>query len=166
MRVNSEVAVLTKKWDGYSLEFGYEYDFWLARKCKLTRQCVEQLTGLLASLTNSYRLMVGAADEFNRISLAKRSDVEDAIDRASDLGDIIDDILKKLDDKLGDYLDVVCKCDLEIQLLRPGIPLPPSVVSEPQEELEFEEAEPSVADALSASDGEEVPGKSPSEPTE
>lgn len=157
---------MTKKWYNYRLpEFGYESDFWLVRKCKLTKQCVEQLTGLLASLTNSYRLMVGAADEFNRISLAKRSDVEDAIDRASDLGDIIDDILKKLDDKLGDYLDVVCKCDFEVQLIRTGIPLPPSVVSEPQEELEFEQAEPLVADALS-SDGEEVADTSPPEATE
>ena len=122
-------------------EHRYEYDFWTVRDCRLTRQAVEQLTVLLASLTNSYRLLVGSADEFNRISLAKRSDVEDAIDRASDLGEIIDDIIKKLDHKLDDYLEVVSKCDGDIQLIRPGIPLPPPVVSEPQEELEFEETE-------------------------
>lgn len=155
---------MTKKWYRSNLpEFGYECDFWLVRKCKLTKQCVEQLTGLLDSLTNSYRLMVGAADEFNRISLAKRSDVEDAIDRASDLGDIIDDILKKLDDKLGDYLDVVCKCDFEVQLIRTGLSLPPSVVSEPQEELELKEAESLIADVSSVSDKEDIVNTSDTE---
>lgn len=164
--MSSEVAVLTKKRFHYlPPEFMYEYDFWLVRKCRLTKQCVEQLTGLLGSLTNSYRLMVGAAEEFNRISLAKRSDVEDAIERASDLGEIIDDILERLDDKLGDYLDVVCKCDFEIQLMRPGIPQPPSVVSEPQEELEFEEAEPLSYDSPSISDENEEMDRLPSDTT-
>ncbi|NMB12306.1 MAG: hypothetical protein GX977_08470 [Firmicutes bacterium] len=135
---------MTKKWLRQAVcDYGYEYDFWLVRKCRLTKQCIEHLASLLASLTNSYRLMVGAADEFNRISLAKRSDVEDAIDRASDLGEIIDDVLKRLDDELGDYLDVVCRCDFDIQLLRPGIPQP-SVTSEAEEELEFEESAPTA----------------------
>lgn len=138
MRVIVGVAALTKKWLCHAvLDYGYEYDFWLVRKCRLTKQCIEHLTSLLASLTDSYRLMVGAADEFNRVSLAKRSDVEDAIHRASDLGEIIDDVLKRLDDQLGDYLDIICKCDFEVQLIRPGIPQP-LVVSESEEELEFE----------------------------
>jgi hypothetical protein len=139
MRVIAGVAALTKKWLHHVvLDYGYEYDFWLVRKCKLSKQCIEHLTGLLASLANSYRLMVGAADEFNRVSLAKRSDVEDAIHRASDLGEIIDDVLKRIDDELDDYLDAICRCDFEIQLLRPGIPQP-SVTSEPEEELELED---------------------------
>ena len=115
----------------------FEYDFWLVRKCKLTRQSVEQLTGLLASLVNSYRIMIGAADEFNRMSLAKQSDVKDAIERAKDLGDIIDDVIKRLDRKMDDYLDAVCLCDFEIQLLRPGIPQPPPLRTESEEEVEF-----------------------------
>jgi len=124
-------------------EHGYEYDFWLVRKCRLTRQCVEQLTGLLASLANSYRVMVNAAEEFNRISLAKRSDVEDAIHRASDLGEIIDDVLERLDKQLGDYFDAVCKCDFDIQLLRPGIPQPSLLTeSEAQRDPEYEGPDP------------------------
>lgn len=140
------MAILTKRRHRFLLpEHCYEYDFWAVRDCRLTRQTVEQLTILLASLANSYRLLVGSADEFNRISLAKRSDVEDAIDRASDLGEIIDDIIKKLDHKIDDYLEVLCKCDGEIQLIRPGILQPPPVISEPQEELELEESVPRFA---------------------
>ena len=116
----------------------FEYDFWLVRKCKLTRQSVEQLTGLLASLVNSYRIMIGAADEFNRMSIAKQSDVKDAIERAKDLGDIIDDVIKRLDRKMDDYLDAVCLCDFEVQLLRSGIPQPPPLRTETKEEVEFQ----------------------------
>ncbi len=153
------MTILTKERHRFVLpEHRYEYDFWTVRSCKLTKQCIEQLAVLLASLTNSYRLLVGSADEFNRISLAKRSDVEDAIHRASDLGEIIDDIIKKLDQKLDDYLDVVCKCDSDIQLLRPGIPQPPSVVSEPPEELQFEETELPTGASLSDSASQEPDG--------
>ncbi len=132
------MAVLTKKRYPFTPpEHRYEYDFWTVRKCKLSKQCVEQLSLLLASLADSYSLMVRAADEYNRISLARRSDVEDAIERASNLGEIIDDIIKKLDNRLDDYLDVLCKCDFEIQLVRQGISLP-QANPELQESLEFE----------------------------
>ncbi len=132
------MAILAKK--RYYRDFpdcAFEYDFWLVRKCKLTRQSVEQLTGLLASLVNSYRIMIGAADEFNRMSIAKQSDVKDAIERAKDLGDIIDDVIKRLDRKMDDYLDAVCLCDFEVQLLRSGIPQPPPLRTEAREEVEF-----------------------------
>jgi len=60
---------------------------------------------LLDKLTASYRLLVGAAEEFNRITKktpvgaitrASHADVEDAIERAADLGDIIDDVIELL----------------------------------------------------------------------
>ncbi len=54
------------------------------------------LIDILTPLVSSYRLLVGAADEFNGITLAHKSDLEGAISRADDMGDIIDDI----DDKL------------------------------------------------------------------
>ena len=54
------------------------------------------LLDILNPLVSSYRLLVGAADEFNGITLAHKSDLEAAIKRADDMGDIIDDIDKKL----------------------------------------------------------------------
>ena len=55
------------------------------------------LIDILIPLVNSYRLLVGAADEFNGITLAHKSDLEGAINRADDMGDIIDDINRKLE---------------------------------------------------------------------
>jgi len=54
------------------------------------------LMDILTPLVSSYRLLVGAADELNRITLAHKGDLKDAINRADDMGHIIDDI----DDKL------------------------------------------------------------------
>lgn len=54
------------------------------------------LNEILTPLVSSYRLSVGAAEEFNRIALAHRKDVEDAIDRADDLGHLIDEVQRKL----------------------------------------------------------------------
>ena len=54
------------------------------------------LNEILTPLVSSYRLSVGAAEELNRIALAHRKDVEDAIDRADDLGHLIDEVQRKL----------------------------------------------------------------------
>jgi hypothetical protein len=54
------------------------------------------LNEILTPLVSSYSLSVGAAEEFNRIALVHRKDVEDAIDRADDMGHLIDDVQRKL----------------------------------------------------------------------
>jgi hypothetical protein len=54
------------------------------------------LNEILTPLVSSYRLSVGAAEELNRISLVHRKDVEAAIDRADDLGHLIDELQRKL----------------------------------------------------------------------
>ena len=57
---------------------------------------IRVLIDILTPLVSSYRLLVGGADEFNRITLAHKSDLEDAIKRADDMGDMIDVIDEKL----------------------------------------------------------------------
>ncbi len=54
------------------------------------------LNEILTPLVSSYRLSVGAAEEFNKIALAHRKDVEEAIDRADDLGHLVDEVQRKL----------------------------------------------------------------------
>jgi hypothetical protein len=77
------------------------------------------LNEILTPLVSSYRLSVGAAEEFNKIALAHRKDVEDAIDRADDLGHLVDEVQRKLkkymkryfselDYKL-EYIDEICE---------------------------------------------------------
>lgn len=57
---------------------------------------IKLMIEILNPLVSSYRLLVGAADEFNKITLAHKSDLEGAINRADDMGDIIDEINDKL----------------------------------------------------------------------
>jgi hypothetical protein len=61
------------------------------------------LNEVLTPLVSSYRLSVGAAEELNRIALAHRKDVEDAVDRADDLGHMVDDVRKKLKKYMKKY---------------------------------------------------------------
>lgn len=66
------------------------------------------LCDTLSKLVNTYRLLVGGAGELNNVSLAKKSEVKEAIDRASKAGDIIDKVLDILD-KTGDSYFKYCK---------------------------------------------------------
>lgn len=54
------------------------------------------LNEILTPLVSSYRLSVGAAEELNRIALAHRKDVEEAVDRADELGHMVDDVRRKM----------------------------------------------------------------------
>lgn len=60
---------------------------------------VKNLTEILTAISGSYRLLVGSAEELNRIALVHRHEAEEAIERAEELGDIIDIVqgeLKKI----------------------------------------------------------------------
>ncbi|OGO77673.1 MAG: hypothetical protein A2Y23_13900 [Clostridiales bacterium GWB2_37_7] len=75
---------------------------------------IKILNEMLASLSSSYRLLVGAAEEFNRISLVHRHEAEDAIDRADELGDIIDDVERELKKLTKLYLrELVWKIEIQ-----------------------------------------------------
>ncbi|MBS4804522.1 MAG: hypothetical protein KH005_06505 [Clostridium sp.] len=65
---------------------------------------INNLTNLLGSMVNSYRLLIGGANELNNISEAKKGDVKEAVKRADNLGEIIDEIIKTLDDCSGAYV--------------------------------------------------------------
>ncbi|ATW27000.1 hypothetical protein [Candidatus Formimonas warabiya] len=72
------------------------------------KECLEKkvtdLITALKPLAESYRLLVSSADEFNRITLAHRKDLEDAVHRADDLGEIIDKVIDTLDDLLDKWV--------------------------------------------------------------
>lgn len=72
-------------------------DFLLKEICKLNE--------ILTPLVSSYRLSVGAAEEFNKIALVHRKDVEDAIDRADDLGHMVDEVRRKLKKYMRRYFN-------------------------------------------------------------
>lgn len=74
---------------------------------------VSNLADLLSKLVNSYRLLIGGANELNGISLAHRNDIKDALKRANKLGDIIDDLLDALEKVGCGYIDY-CKLKSEV----------------------------------------------------
>lgn len=66
---------------------------------------INNLADLLGKLVNSYRLLVGGADELNKIALSKRTNVKEALKRADELGEIIDNIIEALESASHNYLD-------------------------------------------------------------
>ncbi|MEG2018685.1 MAG: hypothetical protein RR128_09545, partial [Clostridium sp.] len=58
---------------------------------------VNNLADLLSKLVNSYRLLIGGANELNGIALASKNDIKEALKRARDLGDIIDGVIDTLE---------------------------------------------------------------------
>lgn len=65
---------------------------------------LNNLTDLLTKLISSYKLLVSAAEETNRVALAKKGNVKNAIDRAESLGKIIDRIIAALEDETDIYI--------------------------------------------------------------
>jgi len=74
---------------------------------------INNLADILTKLVSSYRLLIGGADELNKIALSKKSDVKDALKRADEVGDIIDETIKVLDDASFNYMSY-CKIKTEV----------------------------------------------------
>ncbi|MEW8954985.1 hypothetical protein [Clostridium sp.] len=70
---------------------------------------------MLTRLINSYRLLIGGANELNGIALAKKSQVKDALKRAEVLGCLIDDVSDALRRCQCRYLDYCVMYSQEIK---------------------------------------------------
>ncbi|MGV8983241.1 hypothetical protein [Clostridium sp.] len=88
---------------------------------------INNLADILTKLVSSYRLLIGGADELNKIALSKKSEVKDALKRADNLGDIIDETIKVLDNASYGYMSYctmkteVMKCKLQIEYIETEI---------------------------------------------
>lgn len=88
---------------------------------------INNLAEILTKLVASYRALIGGAEELNKIALSKKSEVKDALKRADDLGDIIDEAIKVLDDASFSYMSYckmkteVMKCKLQIDYIETEI---------------------------------------------
>jgi hypothetical protein len=69
---------------------------------------INNLTEVLTKTVVSYRALVGAAEEYNGIALATKSEVKKALKRANKLGEVVDDLIDVLDDVVDGYEDY-CK---------------------------------------------------------
>lgn len=95
---------------------------------------VSNLTSLLSTLVNSYRLLIGGAYELNNISEAKKSDVKEAVKRADNLGEIIDEIIKTLDECNTSYVKY---CKIKKSFMDDKV-IKDNILTEINNEVEFQ----------------------------
>lgn len=59
---------------------------------------LNNLTTILKTMIDSYRLLIGGAAELNNINEARTGAVKDAVHRANKLGEVIDHLIELIDD--------------------------------------------------------------------
>ena len=96
---------------------------------------INNLADILGKLVGSYRLLIGGADELNKIALSKKSEVKDALKRADQLGDIIDETIKVLDDASFSYMSY---CNMKTEVMKGKIKIE-YIETEIDEELRLKE---------------------------
>lgn len=96
---------------------------------------INNLADLLTKFTNSYRLLIGGAQELNSIALASKNDVKKALQRANDLGLVIDDLIDVLDVCGCNYMNY---CKLKSHVVRAKIQIR-NIETEIDEELNLKE---------------------------
>jgi hypothetical protein len=65
---------------------------------------INNISGLLKSYVDSYRLLIAGAAELYSIALVKKSDVKKALDRVEEVGELIDKLINTLDKCEVSYL--------------------------------------------------------------
>jgi hypothetical protein len=95
---------------------------------------INNLADLLGKLVNSYRLLIGGADELNKIALAKRKDVREALKRADELGEVIDNIINELEESTHNYLEY---CSIKSEIVK-GKVSSHHIQNEIDDELKFD----------------------------
>lgn len=98
---------------------------------------MNNLADYLGKLVNSYRLIIGGAAELNHIALSKKKQVEDALDMADDLGEIIEAVIKTMNCFEVNYFDY-CKVKAQLFKLKNSIN---NIQTEIDEDLRFEDSE-------------------------
>ncbi|MDK0981068.1 hypothetical protein ACOT7R_08395 [Clostridium perfringens] len=68
---------------------------------------VNDLSSVLSSYANTYRLLVGAAGELNTIAKVRKRDLDDALDRVDEMGKIIDSILEAIKENEEAYIKYI-----------------------------------------------------------
>ncbi len=96
------------------------------------------LADLLTKLVNSYRLLVGGANELNGIALATKKDVKNALKRVDALGDLIDEVIDALDDCEVPYLSY---CKMKSEFIEYKV-YAKNIQTEIENELELKEVAP------------------------
>lgn len=63
---------------------------------------LNNLTNLLKGLADCNRTLIGSVMDMNNLPMAKKDDIKKALNRANKLGNIIDDVIKVIDNKINE----------------------------------------------------------------
>lgn len=74
---------------------------------------ISNLTSILSSMVNSYRLLIGSANDLSNLPEAKDNKIKEAVERALALGKIIDKVIDVLDDSSYSYIKY-CKIKKDV----------------------------------------------------
>lgn len=58
---------------------------------------IQNLSNLLVNYVNAYRLLIAGAADLNSINISKKSEIRKAVERADELGELIDKLINTLD---------------------------------------------------------------------
>lgn len=96
---------------------------------------INNLADLLSKLVSSYRLLIGGADELNKIALARKEEIRDALKRSDKLGDIIDDLIVTLEKASCNYMEY---CEIKSEIIK-GKVNSNHILTEIDDEIKFDE---------------------------
>ena len=96
---------------------------------------ISNLTSILSTMVNSYRLLIGSANDLSNLPEAKDSKIKDAVNRANTLGKIIDEVISAIDECSYSYIKY-CKIKKDIveEKTNKGI-----ILNEINDELNFKQ---------------------------
>ncbi|HEY5563262.1 MAG TPA: hypothetical protein VIK72_16205 [Clostridiaceae bacterium] len=97
-------------------------------------QDICNISDTLVKLVSSYRLLIGGAEEYNGIALATKHEVKKALKRADNLGDVIDKLIKALDETNFNYLEY---CALKAEIIKTRLEMD-YIIAEIEEELKLD----------------------------
>lgn len=65
---------------------------------------IQNLSNLLGTYVNAYRLLIAGAADLNSINVSKKNEIRKAIERSDELGELIDKLIDTLDRCETSYL--------------------------------------------------------------
>lgn len=99
-------------------------------------QDITVLSQLLKTYVDSYRLLIGGASELYNVNLVKKSEIKKALDRVSELGELIDKLIESLDKCENGYIKY-CKIKSDYISIKSDKDI---ILTEIDNELDFQDS--------------------------
>lgn len=96
---------------------------------------INSLADLLSKLVTTYQMLISSCAQLNGMAASRKGQVKDTLQRVRRLGEMIDEIMKVLEEANNNYLDY---CEIKSEIIKSTIN-ENYIVTEINEELSFKE---------------------------